>query len=135
MAEEKKNIKKMSVHAKKKARMKAETRIGYEYQMSQLSNKSISFFPTTDGSSCWFSGVVLPEGTELNTAKEICEEMKKADIEARSFWKPVHLQKPYRDCPRSSVEVAEGLWQRRYHRRAGRHHRPVLRGRRRGLGL
>lgn len=84
----------------------------YEHQLNQLSNKGISFFPTTDGSSCWFSGIVLQEGTELNTAKDICAELKKADIEARSFWKPVHLQKPYKDCPRSSVEVSEGLWQR-----------------------
>ena len=84
----------------------------YETQLNLLSNKGISFFPATDGSSCWFSGIVLPEGTELNTAKDICAELKKVDIEARSFWKPVHLQKPYKDCPRSSVEISEGLWQR-----------------------
>ena len=84
----------------------------YETQLNLLSNKGISFFPSTDGSSCWFSGIVLPEGTELNTAKDICAELKKVDIEARSFWKPVHLQKPYKDCPRSSVEISEGLWQR-----------------------
>lgn len=35
MPEVKKNIKKMSDHAKKKARRKAEPRNGYEYQMSQ----------------------------------------------------------------------------------------------------
>ncbi len=84
----------------------------YETQLKLLNDKGISFFPTTEGSSCWFSGIVLLEGTELNTAKEICAELKKADIEARSFWKPVHLQKPYKDCPISCIEVAEGLWQR-----------------------
>lgn len=35
MSEVKKNVKKMSDHAKKKARRKAEPRNGYEYQMSQ----------------------------------------------------------------------------------------------------
>ena len=84
----------------------------YEEQLKELSSKRISFFPTTDGSSCWFSGIVLPDGAELATAKEICAKLKEADIEARSFWKPVHLQKPYSDCPRSNVNVAEGLWQR-----------------------
>lgn len=74
--------------------------------------KNISFFPTTEGSSCWFSGIVLPMGAKLEAAKKLCTELKEADIEARSFWKPVHLQKPYEDCPKSEVKVAEGLWQR-----------------------
>ena len=74
--------------------------------------RNISFFPTTDGSSCWFSGIVLPEGTVLDTAKEICSKMKECSIETRSFWKPVHLQVPYSECPKSDVSVSEGLWQR-----------------------
>lgn len=84
----------------------------YEEQLRQLKKCSITFFPTTDGSSCWFSGIVLPEGAELSTAKEICAKLKESDIEARSFWKPVHLQKPYKDCPVSCVTIAERLWQR-----------------------
>ncbi len=74
--------------------------------------KNVSFFPTTEGSSCWFSGVVLPTGAILEDAKKLCAELKDADIEARSFWKPVHLQKPYEGCPKSDVKVAEGLWER-----------------------
>lgn len=84
----------------------------YETQLNHMSNRNITFFPTTDGSSCWFSGIVLPENADLNATREICAKLKESDIEARSFWKPVHLQKPYQDCPRSSVEVAEGLWRR-----------------------
>ena len=38
--------------------------------------------------------------------------MKEQQIECRPFWKPVHLQLPYKDCPKSKVAVAEGLWQR-----------------------
>lgn len=84
----------------------------YEHQLANLIDRGISFFPTTSGSSCWFSGIVLPEGTELSTTKEVCAKLKEYDIETRSFWKPVHLQKPYKDCPLSSVGIAEGLWQR-----------------------
>ncbi len=90
--------------------MKRKVRKYYEEEFSDL--KGVSFFPTTDGSSCWFSGVVLPEGTELNGAKSICAKLKEDEIEARSFWKPVHLQVPYRDCPMSELSVAENLWQR-----------------------
>ena len=84
----------------------------YEERLKRLINRNISFFPTTEGSSCWFSGIVLPSGTKLVTAKEICTDLKQADIEARSFWKPVHLQRPYKGCPVSKIDVAENLWQR-----------------------
>ena len=46
MPEMKKNIKKMSDHAKKKARRKAEPRNGYEYQMS---SKQYEFLLSDDG--------------------------------------------------------------------------------------
>ena len=84
----------------------------YKDHLSQLADRNISFFPATDGSSCWFSGIVLPGGTELVTAKALCAKLKESEIEARSFWKPVHLQKPYKDSPVSEVKTAEGLWQR-----------------------
>ena len=74
--------------------------------------KGLSFFPTTSGSSCWFSGIILPEGAVLNETKTVCAKLKEAGIEAKTFWKPVHLQKPYASCPKSKVDVAEKLWQR-----------------------
>ena len=75
-------------------------------------DKNVTFFPSTEGSSCWFSGIVMPDKAKLEDAKNLCVELNNADIEARSFWKPVHLQKPYADCPKSVVDIAEGLWQR-----------------------
>lgn len=91
---------------------KRKVRKYYEEQLVQLKSKNITFFPTTNGSSCWFSGIVLPEGTELATAKELCAKLKEHEIEARSFWKPVHLQKPYKNSPVSKIQVAKELWQR-----------------------
>lgn len=85
----------------------------YEGHLSDLcQDKGISFFPTTDGSSCWFSGIVLPPGADISSAKDFCVCLKDAGIEARPFWKPVHFQKPYLDCPRSDLHAAESLWQR-----------------------
>ena len=91
---------------------KRRVRKRYEKMLSDLQDKGITFFPTTDGSSCWFSGIVLPYGAELRRAKEICARLKKKGIEARSFWKPIHLQEPYKNCPKGKVDVAESLWQR-----------------------
>ncbi len=84
----------------------------YKENFADLPKQDISFFPATDGSSCWFSGIVLPVGNGLDEAKAICAKLKENGIEARPFWKPVHLQKPYADVPTESVAVAESLWQR-----------------------
>lgn len=84
----------------------------YETELGELKGYGITFFPATEGSSCWFSGIVLPEGENLETAKSICSLLKEDGIEARTFWKPVHLQKPYGDCPKSDMSVSESLWQR-----------------------
>ena len=85
----------------------------YEENLAEwATGKNVTFFPTTKGSSCWFSGIVLPIGAKLKTAKKFCADLKAVDVEARVFWKPVHLQKPYEACPKSNLNVAEGLWQR-----------------------
>jgi perosamine synthetase len=31
-------------------------------------------------------------------------------IDARPFWKPLHLQAPYRDCPRAPLPSTEAIW-------------------------
>lgn len=84
----------------------------YEKELADI--PWISFFPTPkeQESACWFSGIVL-EDEGIEEIRRICASLKEADIEARSFWKPVHLQKPYRDAIRAdSLGVAEGLWDR-----------------------
>ena len=84
----------------------------YEIQLDELLQCGVSFFPTMDGSSCWFSGIVLSKGSSLDDVKCVCSKLKECGIEARPFWKLVHLQKPYKDCLRSDVSIAESLWQR-----------------------
>ncbi|MCR5688369.1 MAG: aminotransferase class I/II-fold pyridoxal phosphate-dependent enzyme [Lachnospiraceae bacterium] len=91
---------------------KRRIRTYYEERLSALKEVGISFFPTTPGSSCWFSGIVLPEGTDFSYTKKLCADLKDKGIEAKTFWKPVHLQKPYAGAPCEDVRTAEGLWQR-----------------------
>lgn len=84
----------------------------YADELQILTEQGITFFPTTDGSSCWFSGIILAEGKGLVDVKKVISALKERNVEARPFWKPVHLQMPYRDCPRSEMDVAEDLWDR-----------------------
>ena len=74
--------------------------------------ENISPFPEVpkNESSCWFSGFVLKSGG-LELVRKICGELKNLGIEARSFWKPIHLQKPYQNALKaSSLEVSNNLW-------------------------
>lgn len=86
------------------------------YYASQLEeckdNTGISFFPSTEGSSCWFSGIVLPQGYFLDDVRQIGNRLKDLGIESRTFWKPVHMQEPYKNVPRESVKTAESIWER-----------------------
>lgn len=61
-------------------------------------------------SACWFSGVVLTRPDA--DAAALRARLAAAGIEARPFWKPMHLQAPYAEAPRTAQPVAEGLWQR-----------------------
>lgn len=81
-----------------------------EYYSKHLSGiKDISFFPEVEWaeSACWFSGLVLSDKYEV---KKVCELLKEKGIEARTFWKPVHQQKPYVNEERSEMKVADNLW-------------------------
>ena len=82
------------------------------YQRELADIKNISFFPTPKNqeSACWYSGIVLQSGN-LDTVRKICAELKNLGVEARSFWKPVHLQKPYQNAYQSdTMEVTNNLW-------------------------
>lgn len=81
-----------------------------EYYRKHLNGISdISFFPEVEWaeSACWFSGLVLSDKYEV---KKVCELLKEKGIEARTFWKPVHQQKPYVNEERSEMKVADNLW-------------------------
>ena len=73
----------------------------------------LSPFPTpaTGTSAFWFSGV-CHRGDDAATVDDFRGFMRDRDIDVRAFWKPVHLQEPYRDSPRSLTGVADALWQR-----------------------
>ncbi len=76
--------------------------------------EGIDSFPEPENikSSCWVSGIVVKDGN-LEKLREICKDLKEKGIEARTFWKPVHLQEPYKHaiCA-ETLEETENLWDR-----------------------
>lgn len=72
----------------------------------------ISFFPEPVDcrSSCWFSGIVV-EDADYEKIKSICSKLKDQGIEARTFWKPIHMQKPYENALKAdSLKTTDALW-------------------------
>jgi dTDP-4-amino-4,6-dideoxygalactose transaminase len=74
-----------------------------------LVGPGVAAFPRPAGreGTFWFSGVVVDK-----PVAPLCAALKERRIEARPFWKPIHLQPPYRDTPRVPTPVADALWAR-----------------------
>jgi len=90
---------------------KRRIRYNYDEAFKTISGISSFPFPKDRGSACWFSGFVV-EDTHLPTPTEICAQLSKSNIEARVFWKPVHLQAPYADVPKVDQTITEDTWDR-----------------------
>ncbi|ARN85064.1 aminotransferase class I/II-fold pyridoxal phosphate-dependent enzyme [Candidatus Nucleicultrix amoebiphila] len=73
----------------------------------------LSAFPAPEGrkSAYWLSGVYFRDRPKGDMIKCL-ESLQENDIEAKLFWKPIHLQKPYQSCFRSTVNVANNIWDR-----------------------
>jgi perosamine synthetase len=63
--------------------------------------------PQWSQSTYWFSGLVLKK----QSVDEVCRKLKEKQIEARGFWKPIHLQEPYKKTPQNLTGKSEQLWQ------------------------
>ncbi len=70
--------------------------------------KSIALLPQSERheSSCWLSGIFLPGGR----VREAISFLRKKNIESRMFWKPIHQQVPYKNCPQTKQDVSEYIW-------------------------
>lgn len=91
----------------------AKRRIDATYRRAFEGRRGVGVFPLPSdvNSPCWFTGITLDPGNPLQVS-QLCVKVRERGIEARAFWKPVHLQEPYREAPRAALPVAEGLWSR-----------------------
>lgn len=89
----------------------AKRRIRAAYDRAFSGIAALKPFPGGAGAAnaCWLSGTVAPDDA---TAERVRATLGAAGIEAKPFWKPVHLQAPYRDAPATAQPVAEDLWRR-----------------------
>lgn len=62
-------------------------------------------------SACWFGGFVAGQECAF-PGGEIIDRLADRGIGARRFWKPMHLQAPFAQCPRGPLPVTERVWER-----------------------
>jgi dTDP-4-amino-4,6-dideoxygalactose transaminase len=91
--------------------LSAKQRIRSAYNHALAGLAGLKPFPGGAGAdnACWLSGVVTDDASR---AERLREALIAAGIETKLFWKPVHLQTPYRDAPRTAQPVSENLWRR-----------------------
>jgi len=89
----------------------AKRRIRAGYESGLADRPDYGRFPAPDWAdgACWLSGLVA---RDAGHAARLRAALAEGGVEARSFWKPVHLQAPYADAPRTPQPVADSLWER-----------------------
>lgn len=89
----------------------AKRRIRRAYDGAFADIPGLESFPggSGDDNACWLSGVVAPNA---DAAEALRARLVAAGVEAKPFWKPIHLQAPYRDTPATPQPVSESLWRR-----------------------
>jgi len=88
-------------------------RIRETYDNAFKEIEEVGIFPRSPWGRCicWYSGILI-EDNSLPKVSVLCHELEKRGIEARSFWKPIHLQPPYKNMPQSAQPVSEKIWEK-----------------------
>ena len=88
-------------------------RIDAQYQKAFKDLNGIDFYPKPSWaeSACWFTGVLLNDDAQI-TVPEACEQLREKGVAARTFWKPVHLQTPFKKAPKTTMDVSEHIWEK-----------------------
>ncbi|WP_061236033.1 DegT/DnrJ/EryC1/StrS family aminotransferase [Leptospira weilii] len=89
----------------------AKRRIQKIYNENLLNIKGVSAVPEPKygQSASWFSGIIV-DTNQLGPLKEIREKLRKLNIDARPFWKPIHKQLPYANASREDVSNTDKIW-------------------------
>lgn len=94
--------------------VEAKRRIAAAYEAAFAGLPGVGAFPEPEWarSAAWFSGLVLEGDAGASRAAALRKHLREKGIDARPFWKPMHLQIPFRASPATAMPVCEDLWPR-----------------------
>jgi dTDP-4-amino-4,6-dideoxygalactose transaminase len=87
--------------------------INAEYRRALARIPGVSFMPEAHygRSNCWLTALTVDEVTAGVSRDAIIRHLDRYNIEARPTWKPMHLQRVFRDAPRVVNGTAERIFQ------------------------
>jgi dTDP-4-amino-4,6-dideoxygalactose transaminase len=87
-------------------------RIRDGYRASLGDRPDLGWYPEAADRSnvAWLSGLVLTDGGP--DVATVVSGLADHGVEARAFWRPMHMQAPYATAPRAALDVTERLWAR-----------------------
>lgn len=90
----------------------AKRKIAAHYSASFRDNNEIHSFVEAAWSegNHWFSGIFMPNWNPERVSA-LRDHLRANGIDARPFWKPMHQQAPYRDCPANLTGVTDRIWE------------------------
>ncbi len=93
--------------------LRAKANIAANYAQSFDDLDGVLPFPSVDDSigSNWLSGIYLPDAP-ISKMEQLRKALTENGIEGRTFWKPIHLQEPYKNCPHALNDRSATIWER-----------------------
>ena len=91
--------------------------VGVKREIQKLYNEALENIPEVDifpqpdwaEGTCWLSGVIM---ANVESADILRCKLKENSIDARSFWKPIHLQPMFINSPATAQHVSSKIWSR-----------------------
>jgi aminotransferase in exopolysaccharide biosynthesis len=91
--------------------------VGMKRKIQELYNEAlenlpgVSVFPQPEWAegTRWLSGIIM---TNVQSAKILRCKLKENSIDARPFWKPIHLQPMFKNSPATAQPVSSKIWSR-----------------------
>ena len=87
--------------------------IAQKYKLAFKNNTNVISIPEAKWakSAKWLSGFIIKKDSELNPNK-IIEYLNSKKIRVREFWKPMHLQDPYKYSISNDIKFSKYIWQK-----------------------
>jgi dTDP-4-amino-4,6-dideoxygalactose transaminase len=81
------------------------------YNEALESLPGVGMFPRPEWAegACWLAGITMPNA---ESAQALRLRLKENDIDARPFWKPIHLQPMFESLPTTAQPVSSDIWNR-----------------------
>jgi pyridoxal phosphate-dependent aminotransferase EpsN len=88
--------------------------IAFRYRDAFADRAGVSFMPQSSNGlhTNWLSCFLIDEGRFGCSRDELIARLDAANVEARTVWRPMHLQALHADCERFGGDVAEDLFRR-----------------------